>query len=314
MPTPKINRCPICDLPADILVGNEPNTARDIYGGQCPRCGEIHVTDFVVTEYKRKNRRYLLSAFFRRYPGKPPLVNSQNVEELISAMPVPLTVSEKLNGVLRFLGDPEHTPGTQLPFDIKTDYPLIFAADSEEANFLIGTLIGRRFVWQQPGTTKYQVTADGYERIEQIEAASYKSSSKAFVAMWFDSSRDAIYKAAIEPAIRDAGYHPVRIDLVEHVKKIDDEIVANIRESRFLVADFTGQRAGVYYEAGFMHGLGRNVFWLVEKKQLDQTHFDVRQYNFIDYESPADARKRLYDRIMAVEGKGPEVDALRPLA
>lgn len=68
---------------------------------------------------------------------------------------------------------------------------------------------------------------------------------------------------------------------------------------------FTGQKPGVYYEAGFMHGLGRKVIWLVEKQELDKVHFDVRQYNFIVYDAAPDAKLRLYHRIMAVEGKGP---------
>jgi hypothetical protein len=156
-----------------------------------------------------------------------------------------------------------------------------------------------------PATGGVQVTASGYERMEQIEASSYKSTRHDFVAMWFDKSRDAVYCEAIEPAIREAGYQAVRIDRTEHINRIDDEIIAQLRQSRFMVADFTAQRNGVYYEAGFMRGLGRNVFWVIEKQELTKVHFDLRQYNFIDYDSPKEAKDRLYYRIMAVEGKGP---------
>lgn len=151
------------------------------------------------------------------------------------------------------------------------------------------------------------VGSAGYERFEELEASSHKSVRNAFVTMWFDKARDVIYNEVIEPAIREAGYNAVRIDKKDHVNPIDDEIIAELRQSRFLVADFTGQRGGVYYEAGFMHGLGRHVFWLVEKSQLNQVHFDIRQYAFIDYEDAAlqDAKKRLFDRIRAVEGRGP---------
>ena len=38
----------------------------------------------------------------------------------------------------------------------------------------------------------------------------------------------------IEPAIIDAGYSPIRIDRKLDVRKIDDEIVAEIRRSLFL--------------------------------------------------------------------------------
>jgi hypothetical protein len=75
-----------------------------------------------------------------------------------------------------------------------------------------------------------------------------------------------------------------------------------------MVADFTGQRHGVYFEAGLMLGLGRSVVWMCRKEELSKEgglHFDVRQYNFITYESATEARKKLYDRILAQEGEGP---------
>jgi len=125
--------------------------------------------------------------------------------------------------------------------------------------------------------------------------------------MWFDESMDDLYERAIEPAIRDAGYDPLRIDRYEHVNRIDDEIIGQIRRSRFMVADFTGQRFGVHFEAGMMMGLGRTVIWLCDRKDLDEgkLHFDVRQFNFIAYESIEDAKNRLYHRILAIEGEGP---------
>ena len=57
--------------------------------------------------------------------------------------------------------------------------------------------------------------------------------------MWFDLSMDEAYQNGIQPAIEDAGYEAVRIDRKDHNNKIDDEIIAEIRRSRFLVADFT---------------------------------------------------------------------------
>ena len=90
------------------------------------------------------------------------------------------------------------------------------------------------------------------------------------------------------------------------MNRIDDEIIGQIKRSRFMVAGFTGQRSGIYFEAGMMLGLGRTVIWMCKKSELNQVHFDTRQYNFIDYENVTDAKKRLYDRIIAIEGQGPE--------
>ncbi len=153
------------------------------------------------------------------------------------------------------------------------------------------------------GTT-FSLSAKGWIELERIAKSSGKSSN-VFVAMWFDPSRKTFFEA-MNTAIRIAGYTPIRIDLVEHVNRIDDEIIAQIRQSRFLVADLTGQRNGVYFEAGLMLGLGRPVIWVCQKKELDQVHFDTRQYNTIDYTGENDLRTRLHFRIEAILGRGPE--------
>jgi nucleoside 2-deoxyribosyltransferase len=122
--------------------------------------------------------------------------------------------------------------------------------------------------------------------------------------MWFDSSQDTA-KEKIEQAVSDAGYRPIRIDQLEHVNRIDDEIIAQIRRSKFLVADLTGHRNGVYFEAGFMLGLGRPVIWVCNSSAHQGTHFDTRQYNTIVYDDIDDLKSRLQFRIEALLGRGP---------
>ena len=158
-----------------------------------------------------------------------------------------------------------------------------------------------------------QVTHKGYARYEELQRKSVDS-SLAFVAMWFHSSMDAVYKKAIEPAIKDAGYEPKRVDNIQHNRKIDDEIIALIRRSRFVVADFTAgkpeePRGGVYYEAGFAYGLGREVIYACRSDFVEALHFDTRQYNHIVWEEDklSDFRKALKHRIEATIGRGPKV-------
>ena len=130
--------------------------------------------------------------------------------------------------------------------------------------------------------------------------------------MWFNESMKGVYEQAIEPAIREAGYKPMRIDRHDHINKIDDEIVAEIRRSRFVVADFTSQsgdqpRGGVYYEAGFAHGLNLPVIFTCREDLIEEIHFDTRQYNHLGWEE-ADLRKfqtELTQRICATIGDGP---------
>ncbi len=136
--------------------------------------------------------------------------------------------------------------------------------------------------------------------------------------MWFSDEMHEAYELGFAPAIVDVGYRPLRIDRKEHANKIDDEIIAEIKRSRFVVADFTCgmasasvgsvavPRGGVYYEAGFAMGLGIPVIWTCRADHIDHVHFDTRQFNHILWKGPSELRKMLATRISAIIGDGPE--------
>lgn len=155
---------------------------------------------------------------------------------------------------------------------------------------------------------------------------SMRSGNQAFVAMWFHPEMDALFDAALEPALRACGYAPFRVDREQHNNKIDDEIIANIRKSRLFVGDLSGIRPNVFYEAGFAHGLGVPVLLtcnesyagafvqaspdcpgdvpLAEKKQwfkqVADSAFDIRQYLILPWATPADLAAKLENRIRAL--------------
>lgn len=149
------------------------------------------------------------------------------------------------------------------------------------------------------------IESPGWARVQQIRRER-PSSNQVFVAMWFDSEMQTEFDAGIEPAILDVGLKCIRIDRQQHNNKICDEIIAEIRRSRFMVADFSGNRGGVYYEAGFAHGLGIPVIWTVRTQDLGDVHFDTRQYNHIVYDSPTDLREKLINRIRATQPNLPK--------
>lgn len=155
---------------------------------------------------------------------------------------------------------------------------------------------------------EYVITPDGHSHLAELEKKVI-ASTRAFVAMWFDESMGAAYEHGLALGISDAGYEPLRIDRIDHNNKIDDEIIAEIRRSRFLVADFTqgrnGTRGGVYYEAGFAHGLDIPVIFTCRADAIKKVHFDTRQYNHIKWETFGELRTRLAQRISATIGDGP---------
>ncbi len=189
----------------------------------------------------------------------------------------------------------------------------------KEIKFLIDYLSEQNFIEILNYTNDYEgitcrVTIDGYRRIEKNTMN--PDSSQSFVAMWFGEQMNNVYEEGIERAIKNTGYKPMRIDKKPNVNKIDDEIIAEIRRSRFLIADFThgqdGARGGVYYEAGFAHGLGIPVIFSCRKDIIDKLHFDTRQYYHIVWENPEQLRDGLEKRILALIGQGPLIAPAAP--
>ena len=150
-------------------------------------------------------------------------------------------------------------------------------------------------------------TPGGYSRVDARTAGAV--SAQAFVAMWFHDSMNDVYDHAIEPAIEDAGYDPVRIDRIHFTNPITEEIEAQIRQSRFVVADVThgddGARGGVYLEVGL--SLGLNIPVIFTAKEGTKPHFDTSTYPHICWK-PDDLpafRTALTNRILALKELGP---------
>jgi hypothetical protein len=130
------------------------------------------------------------------------------------------------------------------------------------------------------------------------EQVAYPVHGRCFVAMAFRDSLLEAYTEGIHAAIKkDCGFEAVRMLELEHNDKICDRIIVEIRKAQFVVADFTFHRGGVYFEAGFAHALGRPVIWTCRADGFDELHFDTRQFNHIAWNTPADLRLKLADRI-----------------
>ena len=231
-----------------------------------------------------------------------------------------LSVHERADRLLQYIEDQTVEIGTYFSFTPEEMLTKEIAAWSEslsqeEVKYLLDYLDKQGWIELRkypPNKytieVEYTLTVEGYARLAELEKANAES-SKGFVAMWFDDSTDEAWEKGIKLGIKDAGFTPVRIDEQEHNDKIDDRIIAEIRRSRFIVADFTqgekGARGGVYYEAGFAHGLGIEVFFTCREDALQNVHFDTRQYNHIVWKTPEELRKGLAARISAVIGDGP---------
>jgi len=250
----------------------------------------------------------------RRAGMEIPKVRSQVLELVKSRQSLPVMMRMTL--ALQYLGSHITQLGDNLILrqDIDTD-GLKLLAETESKSVqelfqLIHMLEESGFVratFHADGATVGPTVA-GWQELDRLKRPR-TDSAQVFVAMWFNEITNEAYTDGIEPALSATGYRAIRIDKKEHNNKIDDEIVAEIRRSRFLIADFTSEpksvRGSVYYEAGFAQGLGIPVIWTCRETSLSDLHFDTRQYSHIVWKDPGDLFTQLRNRIGATIGDGP---------
>jgi len=261
----------------------------------------------------------------QRRSGVPsPLIDSFVLEEVAARRP--LRVGERKERFFRAMmnaglgvGGPIFL-GTATPD--KRFWHLHLTAWTESASFRetasLANLLAQDglLIAQSAPPGLFHVSSAGWRYVDELDASG-GDTTQAFVAMWFDDSMADAWRLGIEPGLRDAGYLPLRIDNKQHNGKIDDEIVAEIKRSKFLVADFTCgalegvagphavPRGGVYYEAGFGHGLGKEVIFCCHRDRIGDVHFDTRQFAHLVWTDPEELRSLLYNRVVATIGEAP---------
>lgn len=298
------NKCVFCDN--NILYKHDGDL--DIFLCNCPNCGKYNITYEAVQDipyYLKKfhsDKKHLISGYLREMTDlclPVELITTDNYQNLISSSKIPRTTIEKLDKLLSYIY--RRTNYLYEIIEIDDNYPAIaYAKTSVELENMIGALLSLNYLQFiiQTKPYGYRLTLSGIERAEVLQQK-VSSSMQGFVAMWFDKSMINIYDNFISKAIIDSGYNPLIISQKEHNDKICDEIIAEIKRSKFLIADFTGQRGGVYFEAGFAYGLNIPVIWTCQEDDLVNVHFDINHYNFIVWKDGDDLYKKLKNRILA---------------
>jgi hypothetical protein len=192
---------------------------------------------------------------------------------------------------------------------------LAWCRSEGELRFLLEYLrsVNRVVQIQDQSSTKETIKPDGFAHLESLRERG-AATSQGFIAMNMAESTDSLtslYHQGLEAGIEAAGYKPLRIDRKLDTDKLDDEILAEIRRSRFLVADLTGHRQSVYLELGFALGLGMRAFRTCRADQVGSVAFDQRTYLCMTWLEGRERElaKTLADRIVARLGPGPNKPA-----
>ena len=146
----------------------------------------------------------------------------------------------------------------------------------------------------------FTLSAKAYARIYDLQK-NQSNNKNVFIAMKFGEETLDL-RDALKQAISKAGYLPVLIDEVQYNGQIVPEMLYQIRESRFVIAELSHHNNGAYYEAGYALGLGKEVIHICEEEAMgSKLHFDVKQVNTITYKADDldGLKERLTKRIQA---------------
>jgi hypothetical protein len=278
----------------------------------CQRCGHYWISDDAKDSLAEKPfssvQRGTVSGWLRQNPKQRIL--RADVQRLYE-MPA-LAVSEQADRLLRHLAKLHPQPGATFAIPLRDPdlQATAWAYGDGHMTYLIRDYLAKlRRIDVSGAAANSEFTAtiapEGWARLEQLQSVN-PDSPHAFIAMHFHASTDDIRKE-LTAGVERAGYRVLIVDEKPSNDFILDEILGGIRQSRFVVADFTNQRGGVYFEAGFAQGLGLPVVRTCRADQVGQLHFDVNHYSFLLWEPEKleEFAEKLRNHILATIGKGP---------
>jgi len=244
------------------------------------------------------------------YSPKNPYYNNENLEKIIKEAAIPNTPKEKLDNLLIYIYSIQDYTGSRIDIYSKLEHDLLLAKlyfiNQEEYWFYLSTLKNLGFIDFIDVSSKdgddaidIEITYSGLSYIIEIQESGINS-KYCFVAMSFSKSMIET-RDIIKQAIKDCGYNPILIDEINYESDItiNDAIISNIKKCKFLVADFTEQKHGVYFESGYALGRNKPVIYLCNVNDFDMTHFDTNHYPHIVYNNLDDLKSMLINKINA---------------
>ncbi len=310
----------------------------DGYKVDCAKCGRYDIADTCTTNYEQELnaiQRANISGWIRNasklrgVDAKLPLLTTTELPKLMQIQTP--TVEEKAHILLKNISKSHPIAGQNInvlmiiiefaDYQFETKPPEILktakyfeglcsAVNNNELKYIIKEyLIAERQLLKYINN-EVLITPKGWHYLSENPLS---PSETAFVAMSFADKFDTFYQEVICKAVVRAGWKPLRLKEERHNNYITSEIISGIKRSKFMIADFTENCAGAYYEAGLAKGLGMPVIHMVNESYLDgsdpdkKLHFDTQQIYHFPWKSgdeKTDAEKLFY-HIVDTVGIGP---------
>jgi len=237
-------------------------------------------------------------------------LNNNELTKIIKEAQIPTTPKDKLDNLISYIQEKQNFTGDHIDIEEVDNHDLflskLYFMNHEEYMFFMRTLFKQELILfrndhshNRLGAKDIQLTFKGLEYVINIQENGTKS-KKCFIAMSFSPNALQI-RNAIKETVVECGYEPILVDEIDYDSHItiNDAIINSIRKSKFVIADFSEQKHGVYFEAGFALGLKKSVIYTCNEEYFDQTHFDTNHYPHIVYSDTSKLKEKLKNKIQA---------------
>ncbi|MBI2634736.1 hypothetical protein HYW82_03670 [Candidatus Peregrinibacteria bacterium] len=313
-------KCPFCqNLPAEL----RKIPSKDVYVATCRLCGNYKVTE----EFCKWSRIEDVNLIIRKsdeaekYPigdiqgaihernldevipfigwDSTPESEFMNIKEFMQSVQIPQNPSQKIDKLLENLDNASNSKiGKNLGLNLDMGGKWCYASDRTEFLFILNAAKERKYFSEaefSKTNEKYFIvlSVKAWDRIEETKKVNRKS-KQGFIACWFTDPPNPNNQAIVD-GIKNAGYEAMILQGKHFPETVISKALGEIKKSRFVVVDLTGERKSVFFEAGYALGINIDVLFVVEKEYWDANktslEFYVKNYNIKAYSSPAELQE-----------------------
>ncbi len=300
--------CPFCGTDATEI--KNPETLENTYSGCL--CGKFIISRDALDDYGEYNKilkndedKKLFSGYLRN--NQPITITSKFIREELPGIldycqTIPL--SEKISKIKSYIHQKTPSIGEPVQIEYRNLYTLFYLKNSNELNNLLGYLSKINILEISSSASESSInvtlTVEGFAEIEST-LENYSQSKKVFIACKFDTDYQEDLVKTIKAACLSCGFEASLVSDERHNKDISHKIISDIKQSKFVIADFTDENNGVYFEAGYAMGESKEIIRLINKEQFKKLHFDTRQFHHIPWEKDKweELKEDLIDQIKA---------------
>ncbi len=244
------------------------------------------------------------------------LLTKQVLFDQLKYYDFPKTAEEKFDYLFNYLFNIQQYDGETLNLDrlYNNEWKKLFFKNVDEFLYYLTSLSEKGLIELETqladGRYVYcTISFNGFLYKIELEKSG-KNSNNCFVAMSFDDEDlKEIYEDCIYPLLKnELGFNPILIkdSHFKSDKTINDAMIAEIKKSKFIIADFTKQKRNVYFESGYAAGLGLKVIYTCKEEYFKnkddinkQSAFDTNHFPHIIWKNVDDLKKQLKNKIEA---------------